>query len=496
MSERIASDPAELDRVGAATAVPPATRPEDRLGVGEKAAVGAGTVALYYGCAGVKNLVVPVYQMVLGLSPTLVGLLLAAPRLWDGVTDSAVGIFSDNYRSRLGRRKPVIVVGALLQAVAFGLLWMAPHGIGQTWTAAYLLGALFLFYTCYSVFSVPFMSLSYEMTPDYDERTRLAVWGGFFAKIAEISYSWVFWVASLAIFGSVLAGIHIMGWVVAVVVMAICGAIPGLFVRERYLSKATRQPKVQLAASLRAVAGNRAFMVLAALAVLQVMAGMIASNTDYYLLVYHVCGGSLGEGSKWKGILSTAYAVVGIASLYPINWLAARFGKTSTLMMVFGLVFCGGFVKWVVFTPGNPWRIVADALICGPIWPALQVLTPAMFADVCDEDELNHGLRREGIFSAVFSWVQKCGYSLGSLASGVALDLTGFSNAAGGHQRPGTILGLRLLLAVSTSVWAAVAIALLGMYPLGGARARRTRELLEARRGLVNAPSSPLSPST
>ncbi|ACB75332.1 MFS transporter [Opitutus terrae] len=461
------------------------TRKEDRVGFWEKTSLGAGYLALFYGNAGVKSLAIPVYQMVLGVNPALLGLVLAIPRFWDALTDPIVGFISDNTHSRFGRRKPIIVIGAIVQALAFGAIWMVPAGMSQTATIAYLIGALLLFYTCFSVFSVPLMSLTYEMTPDYQERTRVAAFGGFFGKIGELTYSWVFWVANLAFFGSVMFGVRTVGWIIAIVVMGLVGMIPGLFVRERYFKKAVKQERVRLGPAFRAAFSNRAFTVLIGLTVCQVLAGMLASNIDYYLLVYYMCDGDIVEGSKWKGVLSTGYAVLGIGMIYPVNWLANRYGKRTTLSLIFGLVLLGGVGKWFIYTPGHLWKILLDPLLCGPVWTALNVLTPSMLADVCDDDELRHGLRREGMLGALFSWIQKTGYALAFFGAGVALNLTGFDATLGGAQAGGTILGMRLTLALSTVLWAAIAIALLCFYPLSRQRAYEIRDQLEARRGTV-----------
>lgn len=461
------------------------TRPEDKVGFGEKTALGAGYLAIFYGNAGVKSLAIPVYQMVLGVNPALLGLILAIPRFWDALTDPLVGVFSDNLHSRFGRRKPIIVVGAILQAVAFGAIWMVPGGLGQTETVAYLVGTLLVFYTCFSIYSVPLMSLTYEMTPDYQERTRVSAYGGFFGKVGELTYSWAFWAANLSIFSSVLSGVRTVGWIIGLGVMGLIGAIPGLFVRERYFKKAAKQERVRLGPAFRAAFSNRAFTVLIGLTICQVLAGMLASNIDYYLIVYHMCGGSIVEGTKWKGILSTGYAVLGIGMIYPVNWMANRFGKSTTLTVIFSLVLLGAFGKWFLFTPGHPWKILLDPLLCGPVWTALNVLTPSMLADVCDDDELRHGLRREGMLGSLFSWIQKTGYALAFFGAGLALTLTGFDAKLGGAQTAGAILGMRLMLALSTGVWAIVAIVLLAFYPLSRARAYHIRDQLEARRGTI-----------
>jgi GPH family glycoside/pentoside/hexuronide:cation symporter len=459
------------------------TRASDKVSFGEKMALGSGSLAVFYGNSGVKSLAIPVYQMVLGVNPVLLGLVLAIPRFWDAITDPIVGAISDNTHTRFGRRRPLIILGAVLQAIAFGFIWMVPSGMSQTSTIAYLTGTLLLFYTCYSIYSVPLMSLTYEMTPDYLERTRVASYGGFFWKLGELTYSWSFWAANLAIFGGMMAGVRMVGWSIGIIVMGVVGMMPGLFSKERYFKKAATQGRVSLVPAFKAAFSNRAFTILLGLTVCQLLAGMLVSNIDYYLLVYNVCGGSIEQGTIWKGVLSSAYAILGIVAIYPVNWMANHFGKRTALSIIFGLVLVGSFGKWFLFTPGHPWKILLDPLLCAPAWTAIIVLTPSMLADVCDEDELRHGLRREGMLGALFSWIQKTGYALAFFWTGVVLSLTGFDAKLGGHQATSTLTEMRLSLAGSTALWAVSAIVLLAFYPLTKARAYQTRDALEARRG-------------
>ena len=484
------------------------TRPEDRVGFWEKCALGSGFLPYFFGNAAVKSFAVPVYQMTLGMNPAIFGLVMALPRFWDAITDPLMGYISDNLHTRWGRRKPLIVVGAFLQAIAFGLIWMVPRGLSEAWIVAYLSLSLIVFYTCYTVFSVPFISLGYEMTPDYNERTRVQAFGGFFGKVGEFLYQWIFPLTQLAVFGSVLMGVRIVGWGIAVLIMGFVAAIPGLFVKERYYQKAKKQDKVPLWGSLGASFRNRAFGILVALTVLQILAGMMASSIDYYLLVYYMCDGNIAEGSIWKAILSMGYAIIGVIMIYPVNWLANRYGKQIALGIIFFFVLIGAVGKWYLYTPGdggwiftafdrwmdsipglatsgNCWKILIDPIFCGPVWIAINVLTPSMFADVCDDDELRNGQRREGIFGAAFSWIQKTGYSLSFFGTGMALVWAGFDEQLGGNQGASTFLSMRLILAVSTAVWSILAIWMLFIYPLTRKRAYEIRDALEARRGTV-----------
>ena len=108
-----------------------------------------------------------------------------------------------------------------------------------------------------------------------------------------------------------------------------------------------------------------------------------------------------------------------------------------------------------------------------------------MIADVCDEDELRYGKRREGMYGAVFSWVEKTIYSLSGLAVGLSITLSGYNAALGGNQTPTTFLVMRLLLAGAPTITALGAIVALKFYPITAERAAETRLRLEERRGRI-----------
>ncbi|MDQ8205020.1 MFS transporter [Pelagicoccus sp. SDUM812003] len=462
-----------------------ATKEEDKVSLGEKTALGSGYLSLFFGNMAVNSLAMPVYNMTLHVSPILLGTALSIPRLWDAITDPAVGYISDNLHTRWGRRRPLIVLGAILQAIAFGMIWMVPMDWGEKAMAGYLLGSLLFFYTCYTIFGVPLTSLTFEMTPDYKERTRVTSFCGFFHKIGELGYSWLFPLATLSVFGSVMYGVRFVGWAVAILLLGLVGILPGIFVKERYYKVSKKQKKVKFWSSAAESLRNKAFAVLVALTICQIVAGMFASSTDYYLIVYYMFDGDIAEGSHWKAVLSTGYAIVGIVSIYPINWLSNRYGKKTALNVIFAMVLLGSIGKWVLYTPGNPWKILIDPLLCGPIWTAIAVLLPSMVADICDDDELKHGQRREGMFGSVFLWIQKVGYSLSIFGMTIALQVSGFDAELGGDQSSESILTLRLFLAVSTALWAILAIVILIFYPITRQRAYETRDALEERRGTV-----------
>ena len=438
-----------------------------------------------FGQLSVKAMAAPVYQMMLGVNPTMLGLVLAFPRLWDAFIDPLVGNWSDNARSRWGRRRPFIAFGAVTMAVAYGAIWMVSPEWSERGKLAWLLATTLVFYTCYAFYSVPYQSLTYEMSPDYDERTKVMGHTSFWYKFGEFFYQWVIPATTLSIFASPLIGVKVINWIVGIVVLGVIGSIPAIFGRERYFRRAAAQEKIRFWPAFRAAVGNPAVVILMLLTGLKLVANMFGSSMDYYLLVYYMHGGDIAEGSLWKSINSTAYAVVGFASIPLLAWMAKRLGKKQTVIAIYCLVVVAGVGKWFLYTPGIGWWLLIDPILSGPVLVAITMVLPSMMADVCDEDELEHGQRREGMFGAVFMWIQKTGVAVAYLGTFVSLDLVGFNSKAGGNQSPETFFWMRALLAGATSGTALIAVCVAVFYPITRERAEATRRELEARRGAV-----------
>lgn len=460
------------------------------VSIGVKAALGVGTLASFFGYVGIYSMAAPVYQMTLGVNPLWLGVALFIPRVLDAFFDPVMGKISDNTRSRWGRRRPYIVLGAVFMGITYGAVWMVPAGWSDFAKLVYFVLASILFFAGYTIFGVPYSSLTYEIAPGYHERTGVMAFCSFFQKTGELVYQFIFPLSQLAIFASALQGIRMVNWAVGLVFMTGAGILPGLLVRERFQHVAERQKPVKLWGSVGAALRYRPFFVLIVLTVLNVLAGMFASSLDYYILVYYMFGGNLAGGSWWKGFLSAGYAVVGFVAIPVVVWLSGRLGKRRALVAIYWLTVAGGVAKWFVFSPRHPWLIFIDPVFCGPIWIAVNVLMASMLADICDEDELVSGQRREGMFGAIFSWVQKMAVSLSFLGTGLTLQLSGFAQKLGGHQSSGTFTTMRLFLVGSASVTALLAIVALRFYPLTAERAAETRRLLEARR-----PGTGLAPS-
>jgi GPH family glycoside/pentoside/hexuronide:cation symporter len=455
----------------------------------EKLAVGAGGLPAFMGNVAVQSTAQPFYVMMLNVSPALLGAVIAIPRFWDALTDPIMGRISDRWHSRHGRRRPFIFLGAILMAICFGLIWMPSPQWSESVLLGWFLATSLLFFTCYTIFAVPFTSLTFEMTPNYNERTTIMGYTTFASKVGEFCYQWFVPIATLSIFASPVLGMRIVLWTVAILMLGICGVIPAIFAKERYYKVQQKELKTHKSAGFWKAAGqtlrNRAFVVLISITLLQIVAGIFGSSLDYYLLVYYMFDGDIAQGSIWKGMLSTGYAVCGFVGIPVIIWFAKRTSKLTALQVTYVLTILNGLIRWFVYTPGNQMWIMIDPIFGSLYWIAVGTVKQSMMADVCDDDELKHGERREGMYGAVFGWITKTAISLSAFVSGIALVMVGFDSKLGGGQAESTFLGMRLLMVLGTMIPNLIALGILQFYPLTKEKAYATRRILEARRGKV-----------
>jgi glycoside/pentoside/hexuronide:cation symporter, GPH family len=101
-------------------------RSSDRLARKELLAFSIGGLPLNLGVESLKQLAYPVYNIILGVNPAWIGLVLMLSRLFDACADPLMGWISDNTRSRWGRRRPYVAAGSILCGITFPLVWFVP----------------------------------------------------------------------------------------------------------------------------------------------------------------------------------------------------------------------------------------------------------------------------------------------------------------------------------------------------------------------------------
>ncbi len=475
------------------------TAPEDRISLAHKIIYGLGAFVNNLLAAAIGGMAI-VLNLGLGMNPAWVGLLGALPRLTDAITDPLMGYISDNTRSRWGRRRPYIFVGAISAGLIFALLWQLPVGKSENWYFWYFLIGSIIFYLGYTIFATPWVALGYELTPDYHERTRLMGVQNFMGQLAYIIAPWFLLIMQAQMFDGMVDGASYLAIVIGALAIGI-GILPAIFLRERFSHPdltAEQLAEKKIKRSLwYAVKKNmseffkgfmmtlrvRPFLKLCAATFLVFNGFMLISSFQFYVIIYYVFGGNTELGAEYAGWSGTVGAVSAFIVIGIVTWLSTHYGKRKAFFIAIGISIIGYAMKWFCYNPEIPWLLLVPAPLMAFGLGGLFTLMGSMIADVCDYDELQTNERREGMFGSIFWWVVKLGMALALAGGGFLLNATGFDVALGGNQSEETIFMMRFFdvaVPILTSLLAMWAVA---SFPITEQRAHEIRTELERRRG-------------
>lgn len=428
-------------------------------------ALGLGNVSTFFMRQGVTIFAIPYFQMLLGIDPFLLSLAITIPIFISLIVGPYIGQRCDMFREKHTTRKPILYVACFICATSYGLIWMVPTDWPHSWMLVYLFVVSLLFQLSVCAYSIPYTSMMYEVSREPVERTRVIAGVTFYNKICSTVFHWAFPAAQLSIFVSVVYGIQIMGWTIAVLLIFIFGIVPMLLVKEQTQAQAVLRPAqtpiILLFKSLKTVFANQKFVYLMSLVVCIIGGIGFSATMDYYVIVYSLCQGDVQQGAIWKSVLSSAFAIMGFVALYVVSRAVGKYGKFTTLKWIFIITIVGGCAKWWLYVPGNNWLIVLDAVLCSFTWVGNGVVISSSVADVCDQNEQQNNQDNKGVFIAVHQFISKSCQSLALVASGVALNLIGFDANLTGSQAYETILSMRIILSFGTVAFALLALFIL-----------------------------------
>ena len=429
---------------------------------------------------------------VVGLEPRLASFGALAGIVWDAINDPIIGALSDRLHTRWGRRRPFLLWFAIPFGLSFVILWSAPNWDNQVALLTYVTLSFMISDTLTTLVSVPFLSLTPELTPDYDERTTLTSYRSVFQLIGALSMV----IAAPAIVDMVLlgGGTQQQGFMLVGAIFGAIGAVPlfliGWFVHET--STPEQQQGLPFREALSSAWENIPFRFAVGLHMLNwASVDMVAVAFPYFLLYWvaqgdllasiHIFGFNLAYESAFFGILMS------VCILFVPFWLWASKRRNKRDAYMWGMVFWVA-VAFMIYTiqPGQTTYLLIIAALAGIGVSAAYTLPDAIFADVIEWDELRTGRRREGIFYGVRTLIRKL---TGALVIFVTLQLLGWSGYVSPPegviqytQSDSALRMIRLLVSPIGATMVSGTILLAWLFPLSREQYIRIQRLLEKRR--------------
>lgn len=401
------------------------------------------------------------YTDVAGLHPSWVAVGFVVATIWDAVSDPVMGVISDRTRWKWGRRRPFILLGTLPLAAAFWFLLTPPAGLAGARLGLYFMGMMVLLYTARTVVEVPLTGLGPELAQDYHERTRLGAYREFNGNIGDLIGLIVPLLVMAAFAGDGDAAAARTAFrLTGLLGCAMCVVFLGITYRGTYEDVTfQRDIHIDWRAGMRAIANNEAFRILL-ISVMLIGVGLHIVNGLFLYVLKYIAG---VDNDLVKATAFVAYIVAALCS-YPFwVWFAHRYGKAKAFRI--GL-FCSSltFVSVYILDANRLWALYAIMAFAGVANVAVWMLNFTLSADIIDLDELETGLRREGLYSGFSTLLRKAATALGGGVIGFGLTLIHYQPNV--QQTPETITGLRLLFSVPTTLLVFAAYLVFRRFPL------------------------------
>lgn len=476
-----------------------ATAAARKVPFGHKIAFGLGMLAnqMFPAALGIF-MVVLVQDM--GFPTWMWGILFFLPRAYDAVLDPIMGFISDNTRSKWGRRRQYVFIGAIMLGIGFVAMWQLHREDGLTHNFLYFLFWSLVFFTGLTVFSIPYVAMGYEMSDDFHERTSIMAVAQWIGQWAWVIAPW-FWVVMYdpSWFTNADTATRTLSVWVGVACMLLA-MVPAVFLPSRSTLDDTDLVPLTVANIGRGfkelMEGFKEAFACVPFRKLCLATFLIfnAFNTvaafSFFIVVYHLFNGDTAAAGIWPTLFGSIGALVTTFAVIPtVAWMSKRTGKKTAFMLSQGISIVGYILLWVLMVPGKPWMFMLALPFFSFGIGGLFTLMMSMTADVCDLDELATGKRREGIFGAIYWWMVKLGFAVAGLLSGAIMAFVAFTPGAP-VQPAGAVDGLRLFYSGVPIVGTLLALWIMRNYDLDERRALEVHAELERRKARVAEASS------
>jgi GPH family glycoside/pentoside/hexuronide:cation symporter len=401
------------------------------------------------------------YIDVVGLNAALAGIIWFIFGLWNAVNDPLMGNISDRTRSRLGRRVPYILFGAIPLGLSFFFLWTPPQGTAGL-TALYFVFVLFLYDTLYTLVIMAYNALFTELATDLKSRSSLAA-------VRE----------GLAVVALLLAFIlaPILSEELGFVTM---GIVIGVFTAVGYLVSiiGVKEDPAHMTGkgmplwdSLKICLSSRAFRwyILANLAkeyLFVILPATLPFWRKYVLNIQSesvVFGASMGAGDQEAILLAVPFLLC-VPLLIIWNKVTPHIGVRRAWIYSF-LLFIPGLL--IIMLAGDFYTGLLGTTLIAPGLAGFMMLPIVMLTEVIDDDAARVGERREGIFFGINGGIVKLAFSFQGILYSLVFTLTGYM-AGAAVQSPAAVWGIRFLMGGSPILALILGVWALGRYPLRG----------------------------
>ena len=412
------------DRISQPDTVKPMTRGE-RLAYGAGEIYGGGYAALL----GVVLTFFLTNLILVGIphAEIYAAIIIVISKVWDAISDPLMGVISDNTRTKIGRRRPWIIIGGALVPVAFAIMFMpwARNIQSAGLRITYACIGYFLLCTVNTISQVPYASLSAEISADFKERNKansvkliysILASGAFYLIPAAATEAYSAYIThGTSAYGSIdETGFFLIVAVMCGLIFGVSTVLVGIFSKERIPYDKTQKSKFSFK-SYAIPLKNKSYryhliMYITAFGCYDFISALVL----YYVTA--VVPNITIFGMKMSSMFIVAPMMVMAAVTYPLN-MKLKSSKGKQFAFRWGLpCYILGAIGLAIFpntTNTNiSWLLLLCAAIMGTGFGGAQMMPWLIFADTQDVAELKTGVKDTGTYSGLITFTRKIGTAI------------------------------------------------------------------------------------
>jgi GPH family glycoside/pentoside/hexuronide:cation symporter len=409
----------------------------------------------------VTALVLVYLTTILKIPVGIAGTMLSAARIIDAFSDPFMGRITDHTRTRWGRRRPYLLLGAFVCGLALPLVY-SQHNLDFFGSPALLAFAVLVFYSLgFTIFNVPYLAMPVEMTKDRMQRLSVMGYRSVFMMFGSVVGSaggpWL--VGQLGRDAEAFQTLGYVGGAFVFLAMLITFLGTRTAHAERVDEVEARVPFIE---QVRAVLDNGPFMAMVGIKVLQFIALSSAGGTTAFFVIM-----VLKKELTLMSLLAVATIASTVLFIPFFRWLGRYITKRRGLAIgIVGEIFAQ--LTWLAATPDDSVTFfVLRGVLAGIFSSAILLYGQAMWLDTIDYDRQKTGKRREGVYTSIYVFVERLGYSLGPLfLTGLLAAMNFDSKLPLEKQPPSAELAVMLSLVAIPSVAYGLGLVFLWFYRL------------------------------
>ena len=462
-----------------------------KVPMGQKIAFGLGMLAMQMFPA-ILGIFMVVLIEDLNFSGWMWSFVFLVPRIFDAITDPIMGFISDITKSKWGRRRQYLFIGAILIGLAYIFMWQLYKEDALEYNFWYFFLWSLVFYLGLTIFSVPYVAMGYEMSDDFHERTNIMAisqWIGQWAWVIAPLF-WIIMYDPNWFPSADVAVRELAIWVA--IPCTIFALVPAFFMKSKSTLNEDYEPlnSANIGNSLKKifVSFGEAFKIkefrkLCGATFLIFNAFNTVAALTFFVIVYKLFNGDAGASGIWVSMFGCIAALGTTFIVIPtVAWMSKKLGKKRAFMLAQSISLVGYVMLYFLFIPGKPWMYIIALPFFSFGIGSLFTIMMSMTADVIDLDEINTGKRREGIFGAIYWWMVKIGFGIAGALSGVIIAFVGFNSDLATIDQQAAVDGLHAFFCFFPMVGTILAMLVMRDYDITEEKAKDISAQLEVLR--------------